>query len=97
MYYVYVIESINFKRRYIGFTSNIENRLKQHNSGKTRSTKAYKPWKLLFFEEFKDKIDAINREKYLKSGVGREYIREWLRSSTEYRVCRQAGSTTLGL
>lgn len=42
-YYVYVLRSIEFKRNYVGFTTNIENRLKQHNTGKTRSTKAYKP------------------------------------------------------
>ena len=78
MYYVYVIRSVNFNRTYIGFTSNIENRLQQHNSGKTKSTKPFKPWTLVFFEEFESKDDAINREKYLKSGVGREYVKRKL-------------------
>ena len=83
MYYVYVLKSINFDRHYVGFTSNIGSRLKQHNSGKTKSTKPYKPWEILFFEEYENKIDAINRERYLKSGIGREYIKKWPRSSTE--------------
>ena len=87
MYYVYVLKSINFERKYVGFTSNFKNRLEQHNSGKTKSTRPYKPWKILFYEEFDDKIDAIKREKYLKSGVGREYIKTRLRSSIEYRAC----------
>ena len=83
MYYVYVLRSINFDRNYIGFTSNIDNRLKQHNSGKTRSTRPYKPWEVLFYETYENKIDAIKREKYLKSGIGREYIKTRPRSSTE--------------
>ena len=80
MYYVYVLRSINFERNYIGFTSNIENRLKQHNSGKTPSTKPYKPWRLLFYETFLIREDALKREKFLKSGVGREYIKKQMAS-----------------
>ncbi len=84
MYYVYVLRSINFNRQYVGFTSNIKNRLNQHNTGKTKSTKPYKPWKILFYEKFENKKDAIAREKYLKSGIGREFINiKWPRSSTE--------------
>ena len=84
VYYVYVLRSINFNRQYVGFTSNIKNRLTQHNTGKTKSTKPYKPWKILMYEEYDSKEDAIAREKYLKSGVGREFInKKWPRSSTE--------------
>lgn len=83
-FYTYVLRSINFDRSYIGFTANLEERLKHHNSGKTKSTKPYKPWVLLFFEEHGSKEDAINREKWLKSGIGRDYIKDnWPRSSTE--------------
>jgi putative endonuclease len=83
-FYTYVLRSINFDRNYIGFTSNLEERLKQHNSGKTKSTKPYKPWVLLFFEEHGSKEDALKREKWLKSGIGRDYIKDnWPRSSTE--------------
>lgn len=60
-FYVYVLRSIKFERNYIGFTKDINNRLKQHNSGHTKSTKPYKPWKLLFFETYSTKIEAINR------------------------------------
>jgi putative endonuclease len=83
-FYTYVLRSINFERNYVGFTSNIEERIKQHNSGKTKSTRPYKPWELLFCEEHNSKEEALDREKWLKSGIGREYIKDnWPRSSTE--------------
>ena len=72
--FVYVIKSIKTNRSYIGHTSNLNKRLKEHNSGKTKSTKGYLPWKLLFFEEYPSRSEAIKRERYLKSGIGREYI-----------------------
>jgi putative endonuclease len=70
-YYVYVLRSFSFKRNYVGFTKNIVKRLKQHNSGRTKSTKSYLPWEILFFEEYKTKEEALNREKFLKTGKGR--------------------------
>ena len=84
MIYVYIIQSEKDKRFYVGMSENVEIRLNQHNSGKTKSTKGYKPWKLLFFEEFETRQEARKREKYLKSGIGKEYIKiKWPRSSTE--------------
>ena len=74
-YYVYVLRSDKFDRNYTGFTTNIETRLKQHNSGKTISTRPYKPWRVLFFESYSNKKEALSREKYLKSGIGREYVK----------------------
>ena len=63
-------------------TENLERRIEEHNSGKTKSTKGYRPWKLFFFEELPSRIEARKREKYLKSGVGKEYIKmKWSRSS----------------
>ncbi len=63
-------------------TSNLPRRLKEHNSGKTKSTKGFKPWKLFFFEDFDSRKEARNREKYLKSGIGREFIKnKWSSSS----------------
>jgi len=60
-FYVYVLRSVDFKRNYVGFTENVERRLKEHNSGKTKSTKPYRPWKLLFFETFISKIWSRSR------------------------------------
>jgi len=78
MFYVYIIQSQMDQGLYKGMTSNLEDRLKQHNAGKTKTTKAFRPWKLIYFEEFKDRNQARAREKYFKSGAGRRYIREKL-------------------
>ncbi len=83
MIYVYVIQSARDGRLYVGMSKFVEERLKQHNKGMTSSTRFYKPWKLLFFENFENRIEARKREKYLKSGSGKEFIKKWLRSSTE--------------
>jgi putative endonuclease len=84
IYSVYVLRSQNHPRFYIGMTTNFERRLRQHNSGHTKSTRAYKPWVLVIIEEYDDAVTAREREKYLKSGVGREYIiTQWTRSITE--------------
>ena len=74
--YVYVIRSEKDGRFYVGLTSNVEKRVSQHNAGRTRSTKAYRPWKLFFFEECLNRIEARKREKYLKSGYGKQWIKE---------------------
>lgn len=82
-YYVYVIRSLVNGKLYVGFTADIENRISKHNSGKVRSTKAYKPYKLVYKEQFNDKTKARKRELYLKSGEGREYIKLRLNSTND--------------
>ncbi len=76
MYYVYAIESLNRKYIYIGITNDIDKRVKQHNTGKNKTTKPYLPFQILFTEEYKTRIDARKREKYLKSGCGKEYVKK---------------------
>ena len=75
MYYVYVLYSLEFDRTYTGITNNIERRLKEHNKKRNRSTKAYTPWVIIHKEEFLSRVEARTREKYLKSGNGREYLK----------------------
>ena len=65
-------------KKYTGLTADIERRLVEHNSGKTKSTKFGKPWHLIYKEELPSLADARKREKYIKSGVGREYIKKIL-------------------
>ncbi len=75
MYYVYVIESQVDKRLYKGLTKDLNVRLSEHNQGKNKSTKPYKPWKLVYFETFETLMKAREREKYFKSGIGREFLK----------------------
>lgn len=80
MYYiVYFIESIKFPyRHYIGYTSNLKERIKQHNEGNTISTSKFKPWKLIYAELYLNKHDAMGREKFLKSGSGWKFLKKQL-------------------
>lgn len=80
MYYVYVLKSLAFDRIYIGITDNPDKRLFEHNTGKTRSTKAFRPYTIAFVEQFKTRIEAREREKYLKSGSARTRLKEKLKT-----------------
>jgi putative endonuclease len=75
MYFVYVITSTRRKYTYTGISANVEKRLFQHNSGYNKATKPYLPFELVLTEKHPDRKSARAREKYLKSGVGREYIK----------------------
>jgi putative endonuclease len=75
MYYVYAIKSLSKNYIYVGMTNNIERRQKEHNDGENRSTKAYKPFVLIMKEEFETRVEARRREKYLKSGIGKEFLK----------------------
>jgi predicted GIY-YIG superfamily endonuclease len=67
-YCVYILQTkIDPDRFYTGFTENIENRLKDHNSGKDTHTSKYKPWDLIAYHAFKDRSKALSFEKYLKA------------------------------
>jgi len=78
MYKVYVIQSKADRRLYVGLTQNIERRVSEHNSGLVFSTKGYRPWGVVYSEEAKDRIEARKREKYLKSGCGKEFLKSFI-------------------
>ena len=73
-YYVYVLRSLKDTRRYIGYTENLKRRINEHKSGLVKSTKTRRPLELIYFEEFEYKTEALAREKFFKSGKGREYL-----------------------
>lgn len=79
MYYTYVIQSEKDKRFYTGFTEDLQNRLNEHNSGKVPSTKSRGPFRLIYYEACLNQQDATNREKYLKSGMGKRYLKNRLK------------------
>jgi len=75
MFYVYVIRSRTTGRRYTGVTSDLPGRLTQHNSDLSTSTKHRGPWALVHQESFSTLSEAVRRERYLKSGHGRDELR----------------------
>ena len=78
MHFVYVLESLTTKKWYIGYTQNIEQRVTAHNEGKNVSTSHGGPWKLIYYEAYLEKMDALGREKFLKSGSGHRFIQKQL-------------------
>ena len=71
MYYTYILESINHpKHHYIGYTTNLKERVNAHNTGKNPSTIKFLPWKLKQYSAFDDRLIAMRFEQYLKSGSG---------------------------
>ena len=74
MKYVYIIRSVeNPDQYYSGVTDNIEQRLNEHNTGKSPHTSKFKPWEIVVYTAFCDENKALNFEKYLKSGSGRAF------------------------
>src|SRR3989344_4385768 len=71
---VYVIKSMQKKFRYVGITNKLQRRIKDHNSGKNKSTAPYKPFKLILKEECNDYLEARKREQFLKSGQRRKFL-----------------------
>ncbi|MBT4384858.1 GIY-YIG nuclease family protein [Candidatus Peregrinibacteria bacterium] len=74
MYTVYVLESLKDQKRYVGMTSNLDRRLKEHYRGGVKSTRSRRPFKLVHKESFAEKKDAGLREKFFKTGKGRDYL-----------------------
>jgi predicted GIY-YIG superfamily endonuclease len=72
---VYAIVSLTNKEIYVGMALSAEKRLEEHNNGKNRYTKGLRPWKLFKIEYFPDWKEARVREKYLKSGAGKEFLK----------------------
>lgn len=80
-YAVYVLLSLKDHKFYIGFTSNLEQRLSQHENGKVKSTAPRRPFRLIFCEFYLSKDDAMRREKYFKTSTGKKVLRLMLRES----------------
>jgi putative endonuclease len=82
MYTVYVLYSRKFDKIYIGSTSNLEQRFLSHNELSNKGwTKKFRPWEIIYKEEYDLKSDALKREKELKSFKGREFIRKQIIAS----------------
>lgn len=75
MYLVYYLKSLQNNYIYIGSCENIAKRLKRHDNGLVKSTKAYRPWKLLGYEKFYSRNEAVRRERFLKTGQQKEILK----------------------
>ena len=77
-FYIYVLLSVSTKFIYVGFTSNVRKRLNEHNLKQVPSTKYYAPLRLIHYEAYLNRKDAIRREKYLKTSKGKTTLRTML-------------------
>ena len=74
-YYTYILISEITGRRYFGSCENMEKRVSNHNAGKVRSTKAYRPYGILYYETYETRGEALAREKYFKTVDGYKYLK----------------------
>ncbi|RJR16189.1 GIY-YIG nuclease family protein [Candidatus Microgenomates bacterium] len=74
-FYTYALKSLEDKQLYIGWTDDLKNRFERHQNGFVESTKHRRPLELVYFEGCLDKTKAILREKQLKTGFGRAYLK----------------------
>jgi len=86
MHYVYLIRSLRDSSLYIGSTSDLRQRLQQHNALKSKSTKGHAPYELIYYEAYKAKHDALTREIQLKRfSQGYQHLKRRLVASLEPR------------
>ena len=74
MHYVYVLQSESDTGLYIGFSVNLRRRFAQHEAGESRATAHRGPWRLIYYEAYIERTDALGREEFLKSGAGRKHL-----------------------
>lgn len=80
MFYVYVLQSIKDNKWHTGYTDDLKRRINEHNNGKNFSTKHRKPFKLIYYEACLNLQDVKSREKFLKTGMGKRYIKNRLKN-----------------
>ncbi len=81
MYLTYALYSPVYDKIYIGYSADVEKRLASHNDDRnTGWTAKYKPWQIVYTEEFRTKAEALKREKQLKTSRGRNFIRSLVKS-----------------
>ena len=81
MYYFYVLQFKKNKKLYKGFTENLKNRITEHRSGKSDFTSRNGEFKLIFYEAYINKKDAMEAERYFKTGHGREVLNQKLKNT----------------
>jgi putative endonuclease len=95
MFYVYILHSLEDPGLYIGFSTNLKKRIAEHEHGASFATKYRGPWKLIYYEAYVDRHDGEGRERYLKSGSWRRFLRQQLRHYFEKFPTRQGARAFL--
>ncbi len=96
MFYVYVLRSLEDRGLYIGFSTDLRRRMAEHKHRASFATKYHGPWKLIYYEAYIDRQDAEGRERYLKNGSGRGFLRQQLRRYFGKFPVRQASNRSGG-
>jgi len=78
VFYIYVLQSLKDNNFYVGFTENLKKRYFEHQDGKVFSTKSRTPFRLIYYETYILKEDALCREKYLKTSMGKRVLKKQL-------------------
>ncbi|HEX9975067.1 MAG TPA: GIY-YIG nuclease family protein [bacterium] len=81
-YWIYVLQ-IDDGRKYVGHTNNLERRLHEHQQGRSPFTRKHQTKQLLYYETFHNRSDAMKREKFLKTGKGREWLNQKLAEQSD--------------
>jgi len=81
MHYVYILKSVKDQKFYVGYTDDLKKRIARHEKGEVGATKFRRPFRLVCYEAFSNKRDALSREKFLKSGFGKQQIEKMLKNS----------------
>jgi putative endonuclease len=92
MFYVYLLHCVTDEGFYIGFSTDLKRRLLEHKRGAAFATRFRGPWKLIYYEAYTEREDAEGRERYLKSGGGRRFLRQQLRHYLEKFQSRGAAT-----
>lgn len=83
MWYVYILRSIKDGNFYVGMTNDLRKRLEMHNGGKVYSTQLRRPFYVIYYEAHHNKYDVAMRERFLKTGWGKEWIKRTLKNYLE--------------
>lgn len=92
-FWTYVLKSISFGTLYVGNSSDPDRRLIEHNEGRSRYTKGRKPWTLIHRERYNTRAEAMRRERFLKSGQGREELKRLLQLDNYGEVAKWSNAS----
>ena len=81
-FFVYILKSINYERFYVGSTQDLTQRLERHNQGRSKATKPYRPWQIVYVETYQTRSEAVRRERQIKNRKSSEFINQLVQSQS---------------